>query len=126
MPSTTVTTSFEDLTSHNLNNVSYLRLFPIMIDNDGEYFLNIFRSYSINEELLADSLYFETYEVMEDDWWELISNEKYESVNFWWIPPLANKVINPFEELEVGINLQMLRKAVLPILVREIRDIGNL
>jgi len=126
MPSTLVTDSFEDLTGHPLEVVSYLRLFPIMLDDDGEYFLNIFRSYSINDDLLIDSLYFETYEVKEDDWWELIANDLYESVNFWWIPPIANKVVNPFEELEIGTNLQILRKSILPILVREIRDIGTL
>jgi len=126
MASTLVTDSFETLTSHPLGTVSFLKLFPIMMDDDGEYFLNIFRSYTINDELLIDSLYFETYEVQEDDWWELISNDLYDSVNFWWVPPIANKVVNPFEELEIGTNLQILRKSVLPILIREIRDIGTL
>lgn len=126
MPSTLVTESFEDLTGHSLGTVSYLRLFPIMTDDDGEYFLNIFRSYTINDELLVDSLYFETYEVKDDDWWELVAYDLYDSVNFWWVTPLANKVVNPFEELEIGTNLQILRKSVLPILIREVRDIGTL
>ncbi|HRR48410.1 MAG TPA: hypothetical protein P5293_00320 [Bacteroidales bacterium] len=126
MASIKVTESFEDLTGHTLLNVSYIKLFNIMKEEDGTLFLNIFRSYEINESLFRDVMYYSVYEVQEEDWWELISNGFYNSVGLWWVTPLANKVINPFEELDKENDIQVLVPSVIPILLREIRDIGEL
>lgn len=126
MASIKVTDSFEDLTGHILSNVSYLKLFNIMQEEDETKFLNIFRTYEINENLFRDVMYYLVYEVQEEDWWELISHSFYKSVGLWWVTPMANKVINPFEELNKENDIQILVPSIIPILLREMRDIGEL
>jgi len=97
-----------------------------MEEEDGTKFLNIFRTYDINDALFRDVMYYQIYEVQEDDWWELISHSLYKSVGLWWVTPLANKVVNPFEELDKENDIQILVSSIIPILLREMRDIGEL
>lgn len=118
---------FEELTGYNLSNVSFLKMFPILQDTeDNEMFIDIFRSYTVTEDALSSSLYFSTYECKNDDWWDSISYQNYETVHLWWMVCLTNEIVNPFEEMEPGKNLKILRNDYTPQLVREIRAMGDL
>jgi len=97
-----------------------------MEDDDKIKFINIFRSYIIDDDILKDVLYYDTYDVESDDWWELVSYVLYESVNLWWVNSLMNGINNPFEELNTGSSIKLLKETYVPQLLREIRSISEL
>lgn len=109
-----------------LRNTSQLKLFNILKDTDGDKFMNIFRSFSLNEDILADAATFDTYEVSNDDWWENIAYEYYGNEYLWWIVALVNEVVNPFEELVEGDNIRILREEYLYVLFTDIENIADL
>jgi len=120
-----ITEDFYEITNHRLSNVSFLKLFNILQDDDGNNFLNIFRSFSINEDVMLDIMNFITYETEEDEFSENIAYTIYQNVNLWWIIFLSNNIINPFEELGPGQNIKVLRESFIPLIIREIRDISE-
>jgi len=118
---------FTKLTGHRLSNVSLLNLFNILEDTqEREKFLNIFRSYSLNEKIKSNTSFYETYEVDNDDWWDNISYKYYETPALWWVIPLMNDINNPFEEKnEPGDNLKILRGVYLYQLLKEIKIVSS-
>ena len=46
--------NFYELTGTRLENTSFLKLFDILMDHDGKKFVNIFRGYGVNEDVLSD------------------------------------------------------------------------
>lgn len=118
--------TFYEEVGRRLKNTSQLKLFNILEDDDGDKFMNIFRSFSLNNSVLSDASAFDTYEVSNDDWWENISYKYYGTVNLWWVIALFNEVVNPFEELEVGTNISILREDYLYVLLTDIEEISDL
>lgn len=103
--------SYFELTGVEKNTFSFLRLFNILLDEDRETtFLNIFRSYIINDNILSDVSFFETYEVSNGEYWDNVSSNLYETPYLWWVIALINNISNPFEELEDGQILTVLRE----------------
>lgn len=124
-----VTQTFADLTGHELKPTSQLRLFNILLDVDRETeFFNIIKSYKVNDDILTNISFFETYETEGDTqvWWDNISFELYGTPNLWWVVPLFNDVVNPFEEIEPGQNLKVLKPDYLYTLFKDIEAIGVL
>lgn len=121
-----INTTFFDETDIKLPNNSQLKLFNILEQPDGKRYLNIFRSYKLNDEVLSDTVFYDTYEVQEEDWWENISYRIYGSVYSWWTVPLINDVVNPFEELNIGENIKYLKSRYRRSLFTEITEIGGL
>jgi len=125
MSTNKATDNFFDLTDHTLLNSSFLRMFNIL-DDDGTKFLNIFRSYSINDSVKNDIVFYDTYEIDNKDFWENIADKVHDNINLWWVVCLINNVINPFEELEDGQNIKILRNYYISYLMREMRDMADL
>lgn len=115
--------TFEEITSHPLSNSSMLNLFNVLEDSDKVKFLNIFKPYIINTDLLSNAMYYMTYEVNDNDWYDQIAYKYYKDQQFWWLIALTNNVLNPFEELDTSMNLKVLKSAILPIVVREMKEI---
>ncbi len=115
--------SFKDITKHTLEETSYLNLFNILRDSDNNYFLNIFRSYKINEDLLLDILYYITYEIQDTDWFDSIAYKYYNEPKLWWLTLITNNIMNPFEEMEPGKNIKILRSTLIPRVYSEIKEI---
>ena len=122
---TAITEDFSDLTGHRLSSVSFLKLFNILKDDDDNEFLNIFRSYSVNEDILSNVMNYTTYEIEDDEYVENISYKIYENINLWWMVFLANNVNNPFEDFSVGQNIKILKESLIPLLIREIRNVSE-
>jgi hypothetical protein len=121
--------SFSEITGIEKNNFSFLRLFNILQDNDREtLFLNIFRSYLINNDVLTNVTFFDTYEVAAGENWDNVSYNLYGTPYLWWIVALLNQenttiasnstginenngigIINPFEDLNEGDILTVLK-----------------
>ena len=118
--------TYADITGYSLSNVSLLKMFPIMEDDDGYKFMNIFRSYTMYDSTIQDVLYFDTYEAENDDWWDLIAYKLYQNVGLWWVLCMSNNIVNPFEELEAGKNLKMLYQNFVPQLIKEIDSLSDM
>ena len=120
-----VTETFYELTGIQLSNVSMLKLFNILQDiQTDDRFMNIFRSYRVNEEVTTSVVWYELYEVENDDWWDNISYKFYDTPNLWWVCALMNDVTNPFEELSVGDTIKILREPYLYDLFKDMEAIA--
>jgi len=118
--------SFYDITDKRLNNLSQLKLFGVLNDPvTNEKVLNIFSSYTVNSKVNS-VLYYDLYDVGDDEWWDDISHKYYGTVNLWWMIVMFNDVVNPFEFLEVGIQIKILKPSYIYQVIKEIKTIGNL
>lgn len=119
--------TFFELTGNQIANTSYMRLFNILLDTDRTtQFMNIFKSVTVNEAAQTDILAFDTYEVSDGEYWDNIAYEVYGTPYLWWVVALMNDVSNPFEELEVGSNIKILRIENLQIVFDDLDRISEL
>lgn len=105
---------------------SMLRMYNVLQDWDGEKFLNIFKSFEINPETLEKQDVYDLHIVDEDEWWDNISFKFYDTPYFWWTIALINNTENPFESLESGEEIRVLRYEYLYILLDDIKDVARL
>jgi len=118
--------TFYEITGNRLSNLSYLNLFNILEDTDGTRYMNIWKSYNINDEIKEDTVFYEPYDVDNDDWWDNISFYSYETPKLWWIFPLMNDIFNPFEDIEPGDSIKILRDDNIYQLISELETIQEL
>lgn len=118
--------SFYDITENRLSSVSYLNLYNILEDTDGTRYMNIWRSFTINEDVTQATIFYELHEVDNEDWWDNISHYHYQTSKLWWAVAMMNDVMNPFEELEIGDNIKILREEYVYQLLKEMENIQNL
>jgi len=124
---TKVDDSFEDLTGHQINSLSYIRLFNILKDNEvKKNFLNIFRTYVVDKNNLNKIMKNITYEISHDDWWENISYAMYKTVNLWWLNPLMNDIQNPFEDVEPGDNIITMKEEFIRVVMNDLERLSLL
>ena len=119
--------TFFEATSIRLKQTSILKAFNVLKDEDRvtEY-LNIFKSLKLNVDEETTMAYFETYETENDDWWDNISFNVYGTPYLWWVVALFNDVINPFEELDEGQNLKILKPVFIFSLFKDMDTIREL
>ncbi len=118
--------SFFELTGVEKSSFSFLRLFNVLLDEDRETkFLNIFRSYIANEDVFTDVAFFETYEVSNGEYWDNVSFNLYQTPYLWWVIALLNNIVNPFEELENGDQLNVLRDEYVYTLTSDLEKIAE-
>lgn len=118
--------NFFQLTGSEITTLSILRLFNILLDNDRQTkFMNIFRSYIVNESALSSVSFFTTYEVANGENWDNVSYKIYNNPHLWWIVALFNNIVNPFEELEDGQLLSVLKEDYVYSLVKDLEKIGS-
>jgi hypothetical protein len=119
--------SFYEATGSTLANTSYLRLFNLLLDVDRETkFLNVFKSVIVNENAQTDILAYDTYEVSEGEFLDNISYEMYETPKLWWVVALFNNFTNPFEELEPGSNIKVLKSEHIKTVFSDMERIAEL
>jgi len=117
---------YSEYTKQNLSNSSQLKLFTILDDvTSNTYYLNIFRSYIINTSSLNDTSFYELYEVDNNDWFDNISYKFYNTPQLWWVICIVNNIVNPFEELQSGQILRILKNSYIYNILKEVRNIGN-
>jgi hypothetical protein len=118
--------SFFELTGVEKSSFSFLRLFNVLLDEDRETkFLNIFRSYIANEDVFTDVAFFETYEVSNGKYCDNVSFNLYQTPYLWWVIALLNNIVNPFEELENGDQLNVLRDEYVYTLTSDLEKIAE-
>jgi len=118
--------TFRELTGHQIDEQSFTRMFNILVDHDRyTKFMNIFHSYTFNERITIDVAFFDTYEVGHEEWWDNISVKFYGTPLLWWVIPAFNDIVNPFEGLEPGMNLKILKSAYIYSLLRDLDTIAG-
>jgi hypothetical protein len=118
--------SFFELTGIEKNTFSFLRLFNVLLDEDRETkFLNIFRSYVANEDVYSNVSFFQSYEVSNGEYWDNVSYNLYNTPFLWWVIALLNNTVNPFEELEEGQELIVLREEYVYTLTADLEKIAE-
>lgn len=101
---------------------SQLSMFNVLSEIESNTkILNIWRSYTIRDNVKDSIVYFDTYVVESSDWWENISAKIYGTVNYWWTIALVNNITNPFEELIVGQKIRYLKPKYLYQLLKEVK-----
>ena len=117
---------FTEVTGDDLSNVSQLKLFNILRDENDILLQNIWRSYSLNEAITEETIFYNTYEMQDDDWWDNASYQHYGTPNLWWVLCIMNNVENPFEEINPGQDVKILRNTYIYQLIKEMEIISEL
>lgn len=120
------TKSFIELTNIKLPITSRLRMFNILESPDGDKEMNIFRSYTLHDDVKNNDNYFIMVLIEEEDWLDNIAAKYYDSPYLWWVVALANDMNNPFEDLKVGQKLKILKPEFLYILFTDVERISEL
>jgi hypothetical protein len=119
--------NFFELTGNKISNISQLKLFNILLDDDRETkFMNIFRVARLNTNVTDDVLFFDTYEVPNGYFWDNIAHEIYKIPQLWWILGLMNNTVNPFEELDDGENISVLKEEYVYSLTKDLENLSEL
>ena len=119
--------TFFELTGNDISNISQLRLFNILLDEDRQTkFMNIFRVARVNTDVVQDTLFFDTFQVPDADFWDNVSFRIYEIPQLWWILGLMNNTVNPFEELEAGDFLTVLKEEYVYNLTKDLENLSEL
>lgn len=116
------TLSLSQELNKNIAASSQLTMFNVLNEIESNTkLLNIWRSYTIRDNVKDSIVYFDTYIVESTDWWENISAKIYGTVNYWWTIALVNNVTNPFEELIIGSQIRYLKPKYLYQLLKEVK-----
>lgn len=119
--------SYRNVTNKKLSNTSQIKMFNILRDlQDDELFINIFRSYVLNESVFDNERYYELHEVTSTDWFDSIAHEYYQNHNLWWLVAMTNNIVNPFEGLNEGDFIRVLKPEHIYKILKEIQYIGQL
>jgi hypothetical protein len=120
--------TFYEIKNKKLNNLSILRMFNILRDTDDkQYFVNIFRTFELEESLYRSIIYFISYEISDEDrFLDNVSYINYDTPYLWWIIALVNNVQNPFEDIDIGDNIKVLKNVYISTLLNDVEKIGNL
>lgn len=103
-----------------------MRLFNILLDEDRETkFMNIFRSYILNDSVFTETAYFNTYKVSNGEFWDNISWNLYDNQYIWWALAILNNIVNPFEELSEGDIIKVLRDDFVYAIVKDLERIAE-
>jgi hypothetical protein len=87
--------------------------------------MNIFRSYILNDEVFTETQFYDTYEVANGEFWDNISWNLYQTPYLWWIIAILNNTVNPFEEIEDGQLLKVLRADFIYSLTKDLEKIAE-
>lgn len=110
----------------NLPVTSILRVFQVMEDENKIQFSNVFRSYAVSGDIQTNSFMFEYYTVDEEDFLDTISAKFYGTPTLWWVIADFNEIGNPYEDIEAGTTLKILRSDFLYVVFDDLEEIGDL
>jgi len=117
--------TYYEIKGNILNNSSILRMLDILKDENDNIFVNIFKSFSIDDTIMENVSNLDTLGVV-NPWWENLSFSYYGDIQPWWIMCLSNNIMNPFEELSEGDSLVALKQEFIPLIQRDMERIFNL
>lgn len=118
---------FVDITGSRLSSTSRLNTYNIFrITETNQHFLNHFKYFEISKDIKTNDMYFDSYESLEEEWWDNISYIHYGTSYYWYLLCVLNDVINPYEEIHPGKKIKILKKGFLYDVIKDIREISKL
>lgn len=119
--------TFREITGQILTISSRLKMFNILQDTEyNTYFMNIFRDYKIADYAKGNNVYFDLYTCEDEDWWDNISFKHYNTERLWWLVCEMNDIVNPFEEIDEGLQVKVLKEDYLYNVFKAISTIAQL
>ena len=104
-------------TSIQLHNYDMANIFTVY-DDDGILILNMNNTITLEDDI-DKTLYTEHLYNLSDDWYSL-SNKYYGNSRLWWLILVANKIANPFEDIQPGTKLKILKGSVVGEILSQI------
>jgi len=121
------TKRFVDITNQRLSVSSRLNLYNILRTTENNtYFINIFRNFTISDIVKNNNIYFNIYYAEDEDWWDNISYKYYGTEVLWYLVCEMNNVVNPFEEIEQGQQIKVLKEGYLYNVFKNLKNIFQL
>ena len=117
---------YRELTDQKLPTSSRLNLYDIIQDIDMVYAINIFKTIDITDYVKNNNDFFLTHIAEEDEWWDNISYKYYQTPALWYIICIMNNILNPYEEIEKGQLIKVIRQVYLYNIFKDIRTIAEL
>lgn len=118
---------FYELTGQRLKNFSRLNSYNVFrITETNQHFFNHFKFLEITREVKDDNRYFDLYVALENDWWDNISHQYYGTPQYWYMLCDLNDVVNPYEDLEAGQKIKVLKETYFYDLLKNMRDNSKL
>ncbi len=103
-----------------LHEYDMANMFNVYTDENGVEFYNLFQSINIEGDI-DPTLYTEHVWSGTDDYYSL-SYEYYNTTRLWWVILVANKIVNPFDDLLAGTRLKILKAPVVTQILSQIRS----
>ena len=107
----------------SLSPFNFARIFNAYTDENNFNYYNLYNSLNIPEDI-ADSLYI-LHEWTPTDNWYSLSSKFYNNVELWWIILAANQIVNPFDELDAGTHIKILKSQVVSDILSHINLAKN-
>ena len=104
----------------NLRSDCYENIFNVYQNESGQYYYNILQTISLPDNLPQG--YFKEYSIVYGDTWPLISYKNYNTPNLWWLILLANKIINPILQPQIGDKINVLINDIARTVIAQIRS----
>lgn len=121
------TKKYRDITKQRLSTASRLNIYNIFrITETNQNFLNHFRYFEIVDSIKNNNAYWDIYVTEENDWWDNISFKFYETSYYWYLLCELNDIINPYEEIQAGQQVKVLRQAFMYEIFKDMSDIAEL
>ena len=121
------TRRYRKITGKRLTMGSRLNVYNILFETrDNTYFLNIFRTFAVNDNIKENNVYFDVYYAEEEDWWDNISYKYYDTERLWWLVCEMNDVVNPYEDLDPGQRIKILKEGYLYNVFKNLTEISKL
>ena len=115
-----------EVASGSVDTLSQLNAYCVLTSlEDSNKILNLWRNYTIRNDITESVIYYDLYTVQASDWWDNIASHVYGSVHYWWTLCLMNNIINPFEELIPGMRLKVLKRRHLFQLLKEVKAMAG-
>lgn len=96
--------------AQTLHQFDLANIFNVYTDEDGLEFYNLFQSINIEGDI-DPTLYSEHLWSGTDNFYHL-SYQYYNTTRLWWVILIANNIINPFDDIQPGTKLKILKQPV--------------
>lgn len=126
MPISKEEKSFLELTNKRLPVTSRLRLANILKDHEDEQFMNFFRSFTLVGDVKESVTFYHTHNAEVEEWWDNISFKYYGTPDLWWLVCFMNDTVNPYEDIDEGQQIKVLKETYLYTIFKNIGEIAGL
>ena len=87
--------------------------------------LNIFSKYDLVDVYKSNVRFYFEYDISPVDRWDTLANQFYGSPDLWWVIAIFNEINDPFEFLQSGNTINIIKSEFVPDLLLALRRVKN-